>query len=119
MSPARSLNAAPLRVLSVVIPARDEQASVASTVEGLHGELVRHHILHEIVVVDDGSTDATWEVLQALVPAIPVLRPVRNPNPHGFGRAVVCGLDAAGDAVVIMTADASTTPATWCATGRS
>jgi dolichol-phosphate mannosyltransferase len=108
MSPARSLNAAPLRVLSVVIPARDEQASVASTVEGLHGELVRHHILHEIVVVDDGSTDATWDVLQALVPAIPVLRPVRNANPHGFGRAVICGIDAAGgDAVVIMMADAS------------
>ena len=105
MSPA---NAAPLRTLSVVIPARDEQASVGSTVEELHRELSLHHVTHEIVVVDDGSTDATWEVLQGLLPSIPSLRPVRNDGPHGFGRAVICGIDAAtGDAVVIMMADAS------------
>jgi dolichol-phosphate mannosyltransferase len=105
MGPA---SAAPLRTLSVVIPARDEQASVAATVEDLHRELSLHHVAHEIVVVDDGSTDATWEVLQGLLPSIPPLRTVRNDGPHGFGRAVICGIDAAtGDAVVIMMADAS------------
>jgi dolichol-phosphate mannosyltransferase len=97
-----------LRYLSVVMPARDEQAAVGSTVQQLHVELSRRGVPHEIVVVDDGSTDATWEVLQSLVPATPGLRPVRNPGPHGFGRAVICGIDAAeGDAIVIMMADAS------------
>jgi len=94
--------------LSVVIPARNEQASVAPTVEHLHVELSRRSIPHEIVVVDDGSTDATWEVLQSLTATIPELRPVKNSGPYGFGRAVICGIDAAvGDGVVVMMADES------------
>ncbi|MGH9141049.1 MAG: glycosyltransferase family 2 protein [Vicinamibacterales bacterium] len=90
------------------MPARDEQASVGSTVEQLHRELCQRGVPHEIVVVDDGSTDATWAELQRLTPTIPQLRPVRNLGAHGFGRAVIRGIDAAeGDAVVIMMADAS------------
>jgi glycosyltransferase involved in cell wall biosynthesis len=98
----------PLTRLSVVIPACDEQGSVGSTVEHLHLELSLHQIPHEIVVVDDGSTDGTWDVLQRLTTTIPALRPVKNPGPRGFGRAVICGVDvAAGDAVVVMMADES------------
>jgi dolichol-phosphate mannosyltransferase len=98
----------PLRLLSVVIPARDEEACVASTVEHLHVELRLHKVPHEIVVIDDASSDATWEILQSLTDRIPTLRPVKNPPPHGFGRAVVRGFDEmAGDAVVVMMADES------------
>src|SRR5262245_52423195 len=98
----------PLALLSVVIPARDEEGSVGITVQHLHQELSRHAIPHEIVVVDDGSADGTWSVLQELTPRMPELRPIRNEGAHGFGRAVVRGIDsAAGDAVVIMMADES------------
>lgn len=97
-----------LQLLSVVIPARDEEGCVASTVEHLHIELRLRDVPHEIVVVDDGSTDRTWEILQALRQRIPTLSPIQNPGPHGFGRAVACGLSAMnGDAVVIMMADES------------
>ncbi|MBI2827627.1 MAG: glycosyltransferase family 2 protein [Planctomycetia bacterium] len=107
-SPSPNPHAAPLTLLSVVIPARDEEGSIASTVEHLHVELRHHQIPHEIVVVDDGSRDQTWERLTALQGSICPLKPVRNPQPGGFGRAVIHGIGAArGDAVVVMMADES------------
>lgn len=100
--------AAELQLLSVVIPARDEEGCIASTLAHLHLELELHAVPHEIIVVDDGSSDATWQVLQDLSKRLSELRPVQNLGPHGFGRAVVAGLDAMrGDAVVIMMADES------------
>ncbi len=97
-----------LERLSVVIPARDEEGCVASTVEHLHIELRLRELPHEIVVVDDGSTDGTWEILQQLKERVPTLVPTQNPAPNGFGRAVTRGLSVmSGDAVVIMMADES------------
>ncbi len=99
---------APLRLYSIVIPARDEQDSLPPTLRDLHAVLAGENIPHELVVVDDGSRDRTWAVLQELQAGIPTLRPVQNPGPHGFGRAVVCGFNhMQGDACAIMMADAS------------
>ena len=97
-----------LELLSVVIPARDEEACIASTVERLHSELRAHDVPHEIVVVDDGSRDHTWKILEELKLRLPNLAPTQNSSLHGFGRAIICGLNQArGDAVVIMMADES------------
>src|SRR5215471_16457954 len=97
-----------LRLLIVVIPARDEGKCVGATVEHLHLELLLNNVAHEIVVIDDGSSDRTWPILLELVQRISELRPVQNPGPHGFGRAIIHGLRCMrGDAVVIMMADES------------
>src|SRR5258707_5414110 len=102
----------PLQLFSVVIPARDEEESLPSTIEELDRSLVAAGIPEESVVVDDGSSDRTWAVLQELKQKCPALAPTQNNGLHGFGRAVVCGLDRSrGDAVVIMMADASDSPA--------
>ncbi len=107
-SPTPPQNARPLERLSIVIPARNEEGCIASTVEHLHLELNLQKVPHEIIVVDDGSTDRTWELLTALQSKIPELKPVQNTKLHGFGRAIVFGLDnMKGDAVVIMMADES------------
>jgi dolichol-phosphate mannosyltransferase len=98
----------PLTKLTVVIPARDEEACIQSTLEHLHLELNLHKIKHQIVVVDDGSTDGTWQVLTELSEKIPEIHPVQNPGPGGFGRAVIFGLQQGdGDCFVIMMADES------------
>jgi dolichol-phosphate mannosyltransferase len=101
-------NAPKLKCLSVIIPARDEAGCIASTVEHLSLELRLHNVPHEIVVVDDGSSDETWAILQKLKEGISVLSPVQNNGQHGFGRAIIHGLDQMkGDAAVVMMADES------------
>jgi dolichol-phosphate mannosyltransferase len=101
-------NSAPLELLSVIIPARDEEGCICSTIEHLDLELRLQQVPHEIIAVDDGSSDRTWPLLQELQKRIPTLRPVQNIGLHGFGRAIVCGFDQfKGDAVVIMMADES------------
>jgi dolichol-phosphate mannosyltransferase len=101
-------NAPKLKRLSIVIPARDEEGCIASTVQHLHLELSLKHVPHEIVVVDDGSSDTTWEILQGLTEKVPELSPVQNTGQHGFGRAIVHGFNhMQGDAVVVMMADES------------
>jgi dolichol-phosphate mannosyltransferase len=97
-----------LHKLSIVIPARNEEGCIASTVNHLHLELSLKNVPHEIVVVDDGSTDATWEILQRERSRIAELSPVQNQGQHGFGRAIIRGFDhMTGDAVVVMMADES------------
>jgi len=103
---------APLKLYSIVIPARDEQDSLPSTVNDIYQTFLREGVPHELVVVDDGSRDRTWAVLTELRSTIPTLAPVQNLGAHGFGRAVQYGLNhMKGDAVAIMMADASDSPA--------
>ncbi len=100
-----------LTLCSIVIPAKDEEESLPATLDAIYSSFSRADIPHEIVVVDDGSKDRTWEVLQTLRERIPTLVPTRNLGLNGFGRAIVHGLDKMqGDAVVIMMADASDSP---------
>ena len=98
----------PLQLLSVIIPARNEEGCIAATIEHLHLELSLHHIPHEIVVVDDGSTDSTWKLLEEIKSRVPECKPIQNPGEHGFGRAITFGFNhAKGDAMVVMMADES------------
>jgi dolichol-phosphate mannosyltransferase len=98
-------------LLSIVMPARNEAGSLPATLRELHGFLVAANVPHEIVVVNDGSHDDTEAVLAGLSAEIPVLRPIRNDPPHGFGLAVRAGFKAArGEAVAVVMADASDAP---------
>jgi dolichol-phosphate mannosyltransferase len=97
--------------LSVVIPAHNEEGNIRSTVEGIYRELVAKKIEHEIVVVNDNSSDGTEKILLAMQQSIPTLRYGNNTPPNGYGFAVRFGLEMIqGDCVAVMMADASDSP---------
>ncbi len=103
-SPAREL-----RLLSVVAPMLDEEdlaekfyERVCATLEGTPFELL---------IVDDGSTDATPEILARLAESDPRVRVIHLSRPFGHQTALTAGLDhAAGEAVVMIDADLQDPP---------
>ena len=97
--------------LSVVIPANNESSTITKTVDSLFAELDRQKIEHEILVINDNSSDPTEEVLRHLCDRVPTISYLNNPPPNGFGFAVRKGLDSfSGDAVAVYMADGSDDP---------
>lgn len=97
--------------LSVVIPAHNEQGSVGPTLHGIVTRLEAEGIDHDVLVIDDASTDRTAAVVAEVAADHPQVRCVRSHNPPGFGFAVRSGLDLfEGDAVTIVMADGSDSP---------
>jgi dolichol-phosphate mannosyltransferase len=98
-------------LLSLVIPAHNEEGRIESTVKLFDDALNAAGIPHEILVVNDNSRDRTEEILRELAASRPSVRYINNPPPNGFGFAVRAGLAAfRGDAVAIVMADASDLP---------
>lgn len=97
--------------LSVVIPAHNEEGCLEGTIRHLVAQLWAERIEHEIVIVNDNSTDRTSEIIKQLQREFPTVRCLNNPPPNGFGFAVRHGLEHyTGDAVALYMADASDRP---------
>jgi dolichol-phosphate mannosyltransferase len=97
--------------LSVVLPAYNEEGSIAETLTILYESLKKRGIDHEIVVTNDNSKDNTLKILTDLQHVIPTLVFYTNPGPNGFGYAVRYGLERfSGDCVAVMMADLSDDP---------
>lgn len=98
-------------LLSVLIPAHNEEGVIESTLHSLYEALMKAAIPHEIVVVNDCSTDRTEEILNKCLKEIPTLKVYHNIPPHGFGFAVRFGFSVfRGESVCIYMADNSDSP---------
>jgi dolichol-phosphate mannosyltransferase len=98
-------------MLSIVIPAYNEEDSIGETLKCLYSVLQREKIEHEILVINDNSKDSTLAVLKIQQQSINTLRIETNPGPNGFGYAVRYGIERFnGDCVAIMMADLSDDP---------
>jgi dolichyl-phosphate beta-glucosyltransferase len=95
--------------ISVVIPAFNEELRIAGTIQSVHDYLQKRYASYEIVVVDDGSTDATSTIVAALAKEQNNLRHVRQSVNSGKGLAVKAGIFAASGNIIVMSdADLST-----------
>jgi len=93
-------------LLSIVIPTHNEEGHIEGTIATLKRTLEREQIDHEILVINDNSTDKTESILENLQGGR--VRYLNNDPPNGFGYAVRLGLSAfKGDCVIIMMADGS------------
>ncbi|HEX5972163.1 MAG TPA: glycosyltransferase family 2 protein [Gemmatimonadaceae bacterium] len=93
--------------VSVLVPAKDEAENLPLFMELAAAAFASHpETSYEVVVIDDGSTDETWEVLQRLRSQYPFLRTVRHRARRGIADALRTGyLNAAGAVLVFYPAD--------------
>lgn len=97
--------------ISVVVPCFNEELVIGELLTRLHQVLEAVKIPFEIVLVDDGSSDNTWGLIEAAQKRDPNLRAVRLARNSGQQLALTCGLDhAAGEVVAVMDSDLQDPP---------
>ena len=98
-------------LLSVCIPAHDEEQNIGASIETIADELARAEIPFEFVIANDNSKDGTERVIREYMEQGYPIRLVNRHPPGGFGRAIRSCLDNfRGDIVVIVMADLSDDP---------
>src|SRR5262249_38477098 len=97
--------------ISVVVPCFNEDQVIEPLISRLSTVLLQLQIPFEIVLVDDGSSDSTWELLRRHQQTKPYIKIIRLSRNQGQQLALTCGLDhTRGEVVVIIDADLQDPP---------
>jgi glycosyltransferase involved in cell wall biosynthesis len=97
--------------LSLIVPLLNEEESLPELTEWINRVCVQHGYSYEVILIDDGSTDRSWEVIETLRSANPLIKGIRFQRNYGKSAALNEGFKAAqGDVVITMDADLQDSP---------
>jgi len=97
--------------ISVVVPLYNEEDSLPELTTWIDGVMNKKGYSYEVLLIDDGSTDSSWKVIEDLCHKNPGIRGIKFRRNHGKSAALFCGFDAAkGDVVITMDADLQDSP---------
>ncbi len=97
--------------ISVIVPLYNEAESLPELFAWIRRVMEEHKFTYEVIFVNDGSTDRSWDVIQDLRKQSDCVRGIRFRHNYGKSPALYCGFKAAeGDVVITMDADLQDSP---------
>lgn len=97
--------------ISIIIPLFNEAESLPELISWIERVMAENKLSHEIIMVDDGSTDGSWKVIESLAGKYPDIHGISFRRNYGKSAALFCGFDkACGDVVITMDADLQDSP---------
>lgn len=97
--------------ISVVVPLYNEEESLPELIAWIDRVMQREHLSYEVIFVDDGSSDRSWEVIEGLKSRYEAVRAIGFGRNYGKSAALYCGFAAAeGEVVITMDADLQDSP---------
>ncbi|MDF3076196.1 MAG: glycosyl transferase family 2 [Sphingobacteriaceae bacterium] len=97
--------------ISVVVPLLDEAESLPELSKWIREVMERNGFSYEIILIDDGSTDGSWQVIESLKEGDPNIKGIKFRRNYGKSAALNIGFEAAqGDVVITMDADLQDSP---------
>lgn len=97
--------------ISIVIPLYNEEESLPELVEWIDRVCKSNSYAHEVILIDDGSTDSSWDVVVQLSQRYPEVKAIRFQRNYGKSPALYVGFKAAeGNVVITMDADLQDSP---------
>ncbi|GHN00946.1 glycosyl transferase [Cytophagales bacterium WSM2-2] len=97
--------------ISLIIPAKDEEESIPELIQWISRVMQSHGFSYEIIFIDDGSTDGTWDQIKKAAEANPSVKGLKFNRNFGKSAALHMGFKAAqGEVVITMDADLQDSP---------
>jgi glycosyltransferase involved in cell wall biosynthesis len=97
--------------ISVVVPLYNEEQSLKELTVWIRKVMVKYGFSYEIIMIDDGSRDNSWEIIENLINEIPCIKGIKFRRNYGKAAALYCGFnEVEGEVVITMDADLQDSP---------